>query len=176
MLVAVLVDHRSGNHKMNNDPLRISYPGLSGDDADAKARELIDAWRDEWHLEPEPEMDNGTFKIYESLVGYVARALQTAATPTSERLREAAEEIADLSYARHREEKVQQYIAILSRYFGEAKQQSAEQCSATCKEFSMHTCDVAHRCILDAGHPFDPMYGQIHEFEAHQTTVKPRSG
>lgn len=40
----------------NNDPLRILEPGFSGDSADVKARELIDAWRDEWHLEPEPEM------------------------------------------------------------------------------------------------------------------------
>lgn len=65
---------------MNNDPLRIFEPGFSGDSADTRAREVIDAWRDEWHLEPEPEMDNGNFKIYESLVKHVAGALRAAAT------------------------------------------------------------------------------------------------
>lgn len=67
-----------------SDPLRIFEPGF-GDDATAyyqqEARTLIDAWRDEWHLEPEPEMDDGNSKIYESLISHVAKALQIAATP-----------------------------------------------------------------------------------------------
>lgn len=42
------------------------------------ARALVDAWRDEWHLEPEPEMDNGTSQVYESLVNHVASALASA--------------------------------------------------------------------------------------------------
>lgn len=51
----------------------------------------------------------------------------------------------------------------------------AEQCSATCADFPMYSCEIAHRCVLDAGHPFDPFHsGGVHEFETHQTTVKPR--
>ena len=49
-----------------------------------------------------------------------------------------------------------------------------EQCAVTCTEFALHDCKGTHRCVKDAGHPFDPVYGDIHEFESHQTTVKPR--
>lgn len=86
---------------MIDDPLRIFVPGFSADDADIKARTLIDTWRDEWHLEPEPELDGGNSKVYESLVSYVAAALQrVAATPPdtpSDAAMRAAEEIVNVA-------------------------------------------------------------------------------
>lgn len=52
----------------------------------------------------------------------------------------------------------------------------ADQCPATCTDFSLYCCPEPHRCVLDAGHPFDPFQGSgIHEFETHATTVKPRT-
>lgn len=82
---------------MTNDPLRVFEPGFSGDGADKEARELIDAWRDEWHLEPEPEMDNNNSKVYESLVGYVANALTTTREEArAAAFKEAAESVKNL--------------------------------------------------------------------------------
>lgn len=51
----------------------------------------------------------------------------------------------------------------------------AQQCSATCADFPMYECAEPHRCVLNVGHPFDPLYSNgIHEFHTHQTIVKPR--
>lgn len=54
---------------------------VSADGAEQKARTVIDAWRDEWHLEPEPEMDGANSEVYESLVRHVANALRAATPP-----------------------------------------------------------------------------------------------
>lgn len=55
-----------------------------------------------------------------------------------------------------------------------AESSTVEQCPATCAEFPFFTHKQAHRCVLNAGHAFDPMYGDIHQFEGHETRVKPR--
>ena len=54
---------------------------VSAGTAEQKARTVIDAWRDEWHLEPEPEMDGANSEVYESLVRHVANALRAATPP-----------------------------------------------------------------------------------------------
>jgi hypothetical protein len=41
------------------------------------------------------------------------------------------------------------------------------RCVVTCEHFPMHTCSAPHQCIKDGGHSFDPMYGEVHEFETH---------
>lgn len=53
------------------------------DNYEHQARTLIDRWRDEWHLEPEPEMDGSNSKVYESLVDHVATALRVPRSPVS---------------------------------------------------------------------------------------------
>ena len=35
--------------------------------AERESRTLIDAWRDEWHLEPEPERDNIVYGPHDQL-------------------------------------------------------------------------------------------------------------
>lgn len=93
---------------MTDDPLQIFEPGFSGDGADKEARELIDAWRDEWHLEPELEMDNGNSRVYESLIEHVVTARNNAATRMRDRCVEKvrerlAEVIAKAEYAHYTE-------------------------------------------------------------------------
>lgn len=97
--------------------------GPVSQDHEQKARALIDAWRDEWHLEPEPELDGGNSKIYESLVSHVATALQRAATPpdTPAVAREAAMEAAKewfwTTTANMPPAEVERLAVIISKYF-----------------------------------------------------------
>lgn len=50
----------------------------------------------------------------------------------------------------------------------------AGQCRVTCQDFSMCDCDEPHQCVLDNGHPFDPLYGEIHRFVKHMMPVAAR--
>jgi hypothetical protein len=47
-----------------------------------------------------------------------------------------------------------------------------ERCAFTCADFPMMNCKESHRCVKTDGHPFDPMYGEIHEFETHLIPAK----
>lgn len=50
-----------------------------------------------------------------------------------------------------------------------------DQCTATCTDFMYH-CKEPHRCVRDAGHPFDPAYSnEIHHFVTHMMPVRPRA-
>lgn len=49
------------------------------------------------------------------------------------------------------------------------------QCHVTCTSFPMSGCKEPHRCVLDEGHLFDPVYGAIHRFVSHLAPVQPRS-
>lgn len=57
---------------------------------------------------------------------------------------------------------------------GDVESVVPEQCSVTCADFSMCLCKESHRCVLDSGHPFDAMCGEIHRFVTHMLPVEPR--